>query len=692
MRRFLILLLALLLTFTVALSIVSCDFTTLTNSDSSGNTSSDTLSDVLSDTSNDTSFDTNGGNTDTDKPNDSETDGGSGDTNDSDTDIGGGSSDANDSDTDIGGENGDENACKHADENTDDYCDLCNDYLIVVIDFYSINDLHGKFCDNADQPGVDELGTYFDLRGLEDEYIVLLSAGDMWQGSAESVLTSGAIMVDWMNELGFTAMTLGNHEFDWGEDPIRANAQIADFPFLAINVYNNSTGKLADYCTPSIMVERGDIKIGIIGAIGDCYSSISSDMVTDVYFKVGDELTRLVRDEATKLRENGADIIIYSLHDDTDGGYTNYDSALSNGYVDVVFEGHSHQAYVKNDSNGVVHIQGGGENYGISHVEIAINSLTGNKQITETNVIKNSEYATLDDHEPTEKIEDKYSEIIDLAYTVLGSVSKNYNSSALADYIAELYLEAGTERWGDSYDIVYGGGFIKTRDPYNLYAGNRTYADLLSLLPFNNKLALCKISGSNLKSKLIENSSSSYHGALKDGFSVSNINPSGVYYVIVDTYTAQYRYNNLTIVEYYDETTYARDLLAEAIKAGKLGSGSTVVKPSEVYPITPVSEALSTGESLEIGGETTEYLYYKGTISNITSYTYGNCYLTDEDGNTIYVYGLKDQDGNRYDAMQNCPTEGDVVIIKSVVKKYQYPSSGDIVIELINSVVLAINP
>ena len=674
MKKILTVFLALLLTFTIAFTFVSCDSSILTDS----NTSNDTL--------NDTSKDTNIDNTDSNMPNDTETDDGS--------DVGSndGSNDVGSSDTDSNGDNNDEDACIHTDDDKNDYCDVCNDYLIVVIDFYSINDLHGKFCDSTVQPGVDELGTYFELRGLEDEHIVLLSAGDMWQGSAESVLTNGAIMVDWMNELGFVAMTLGNHEFDWGEDPIRANTQIADFPFLAINVYNHSTGKLADYCTPSIMVERGDIKIGIIGAIGDCYGSISSDMVTDVYFKVGDELTSLVQDEATKLRENGADIIIYSLHDDTNGGNTNYDDALSNGYVDVVFEGHSHQAYVKNGSNGVVHIQGGGENYGLSHVEIKINSLTGNKQITETNIITNSNYSSLNDHEPTEEIEDKYSEIINLAYTVLGTVSKNYNSNDLADYVAQLYLEAGTEKWGDSYDIVYGGGFIKTRDPYDLYAGERTYADLLSLLPFNNNLVLCKISGFNLKSKLIENSSSSYHGAIKDGFNVADINPSGVYYVIVDTYTSQYKYNNLTVVEYYDETTYARDLLAEAIKADKLGSGSTVVKPSEVYPITPVSEALSIGESLKIGGETTEYLYYKGTISNIANYTYGNCYLTDEDGNTIYVYGLKDQDGNRYDAMQYCPTEGDVVIIKSVVKKYQYPSSGDIVIELINSVVVAINP
>ncbi len=650
----------------------------------------------------DTSTDSTGGSTNTDTGNGgSSTENGGGG-----TESGGGGSDTNDTNSDTGsGENQD--LCKfgHTDEDGNDYCDVCEMYLIVVVDFYAINDLHGKFCDNAAQPGVDEIGTYLELMSKTDDHTVLLSSGDMWQGSAESVLTNGAIMVDWMNALGFVSMTLGNHEFDWGEDPIRDNAEIADFPFLALNVYNYSTGKLADYCTPSVMIERGGLKIGIIGAIGDCYSSISSDMVEDVYFKVGSELTALVKAEALKLKGNGADLVVYSIHDDTNGGYTNYDTTLSGSYVDIVFEGHSHQAYVKNDAGGVVHIQGGGENDGLSHVEITVNALTGEKRVTEKEVVYNNEYKNLDDHIPTEEIEDKYNDIIDFAYTVLGTVSRNYNSGAIADYVAALYLEAGIEKWGNEYDVVYGGGFLKTRDPYDLYAGEKTYADLLSLLPFNNKLVLCKISGSNLKNKLIETTNSSYHGAVKSGFNSSSINSNGVYYVIVDTYTAQYKYNNLTIVEYYDETTYARDLLAEAIKAGKLGtgaggggnsgdnsgsSGGTTVTPD--YTITSIGYAISVGESLDIGYETTDYLYYKGTLSNFVNYTYGNCYITDREGNTIYVYGLKDENGTRYDGMVNQPVAGDVVIIRSVIKKYQYPQTGEVVVELINSVVVAINP
>ncbi len=605
----------------------------------------------------------------------------------------------NDNDDDFNNGNSSDTSCTnvgHSDEDQNNYCDKCNTYLIVVVDFYAINDLHGKFCDNNSQPGVDELGTYFESKRNDDDHIVLLSSGDMWQGSAESVLSYGKIMVDWMNELDFAAMTLGNHEFDWGEEIIRDNALIAEFPFLAINVYNKSTGKLADYCSPSVVINRGDIQVAIIGAIGDCYSSISSDMVFDVYFKNGDELTNLVKEEAKRLRKLGVDIIIYSIHDgleNINGDFNHYDSELSNGYVDVVFEGHTHNAYIKNDSNGIVHIQGGAENYGISHVEISVNSVTGDKSVSAKEIITNESYAELNDHTPTEIIEDKYANIIDYAYTTLGTVSKKHYANEVADYVAELYLDVGNKKWGEQYDIVLGGGFLQTRFPYNLSSGAVCYADLLSLLPFNNRIVLCKVSGSKLINQFINPTNKSYHIALKDGFTQSDVNVNGTYYIVVDTYTAFYRYNGLTIVDYYDQTTYARDLLAQAIKNGELNTGgsNTTIKPETEYTITPIKTALQMGEKLRIGEETTEYLYYKGTLSNFVNTKYGNCYLTDESGTRIYVYGLKDLNGNRYDAMAQQPKEGDMVIVCSVIKKYAY-GSGEIILELVNAIVLAINP
>ncbi|MBO7151612.1 MAG: bifunctional metallophosphatase/5'-nucleotidase [Clostridia bacterium] len=571
----------------------------------------------------------------------------------------------------------------HTDNNNDDKCDGCNESVIVIFDFYVINDLHGKFCDTDAQPGVDNLATYLKDRNNYDDNVILLSSGDMWQGAAESNLTNGIILTEWMNEMNFVAMTLGNHEYDWGEDAIRANKAVAEFPFLAINIYDKTTGKLADYCTPSVVVEYDGIQVGIIGAIGDCYSSISADMVTNVEFKVGSELTALVKAESERLRAEGVDLIIYSLHDGYGSSNSSstsissssissyYDTSLSNGYVDLVFEGHSHQSYTLYDTYNVYHMQGGGENEGITHVEISFNIVTGGKKTREAEVVKSSTYSSLPEDSSTEALEDKYADVIDMAYTVIGKVSTTQKSSTIEDIVAELYLEAGMEKWGDKYNIVLGGGYIKTRSPYDLASGAVTYSDVLSLLPFNNQIALCSISGSALSSKFVNSTNSDYHNAYSTyGSSIkNNINTSATYYVVVDSYTASYAPNKLTVVEYYDDGVYARDLLANEIKAGRFDTSGDITTDS--YTLTSIPDIIAKGEALSSGASTAENYYVKGTVKSISSTTYGNMYITDGNGNELLIYGLYDSGGNRYDAMTTKPQVGDIVIICGPILNYK---------------------
>ena len=122
-------------------------------------------------------------------------------------------------------------AIAHTDENDDGQCDDCGISVIVVLDLFSINDLHGKVLDASSHPGVDEMTTYLKSAYQTEDHVLILSSGDMWQGSAESNLTRGGIVTEWLNELGVVSMTLGNHEYDWGEAMIEQNAALAEFPF-----------------------------------------------------------------------------------------------------------------------------------------------------------------------------------------------------------------------------------------------------------------------------------------------------------------------------------------------------------------------------------------------------------------------------------------------------------------------------
>ena len=222
---------------------------------------------------------------------------------------------------------------------------------------------------------------------------------------------------------------------------------------------------------------------------------------------------------------------------------------------------------------------------------------------------------------------------------------------------------------------MLGGGSINCRSPYNLYVGSVTYGDLYSLLPFNNKLALCSIKGSDLLNKYI-NSSKYSIGYTEYGNSVkNNIDRNATYYIITDSYNYTYSSNRLTVVEVLDETTFARDLIAAYVKSGGLGTqtpgGSGDVTP-ETPPdleLTSISRLLEIVWALEPGETSSQKYYVKGTISNIVQSTYGNMYIQDEEGNTLYIYGVN-KDGTRYGKLSDKPQVGDTIILYGVMQHY----------------------
>ena len=553
-----------------------------------------------------------------------------------------------------------------------------------MLDIFAVNDLHGKLCDSDTQIGVDEMTTYLKYAYENEDNVLILSSGDMWQGSSESNLTRGLIVTEWMNELGFVSMTLGNHEYDWGEEFIKENAELAEFPLLAINVYDVDTDERVDYCSPSVLVERGGATIGIIGAIGDCHSSISGEHSGDVYFKVGDELTDLVKEEATRLREAGADFIIYSIHDGHDksssgtGSITNsqlsgyYDSVLSDGYVDIVFEGHTHRSYVLKDIKGVYHMQNGGDNSGISHAEAVINFANGNSSVRSADYIKSSVYENLADDPIVNDLMDKYEEQVSAATRVLGTNDFERNGNELRQIMSELYLKAGLEAFGDDYDIVLGGGFMSVRSPGYLAQGEITFAEVQGIFPFENTLVLCSIKGQDLLNKFINTTNSNYFVSYSDyGESVKDsINPNGIYYVITDTYSSTYTPNRLTEIKRYTEGVYAQHLFADYIEAGGLTSSGEATYLS-ILDVLEMGASLAPNEQTDVG------YYVKGTVSSIENTTWGNLYIEDENGNQLYVYGLYDSTGKiRYDAMSNPPKVGDYIALYGPILNYVNQSGG----------------
>ncbi|MCG6536589.1 MAG: 5'-nucleotidase C-terminal domain-containing protein, partial [Syntrophales bacterium LBB04] len=167
---------------------------------------------------------------------------------------------------------------------------------------------------------------------------LLLSAGDMFQGTPISNLFRGQPVIDVMNYLRFDAMAVGNHEFDWGMDVFQQLLTSSGFPYLSANI-RGKNGQYLPGVKPYIIVERKNVKIAIIGLTTPevFYSTKPGNMELVNIYRPEDVLPELIR----KSREEGAFMIIVLSHLGLDA-----DKELAERVsgIHVIVGGHSHTA------------------------------------------------------------------------------------------------------------------------------------------------------------------------------------------------------------------------------------------------------------------------------------------------------------------------------------------------------------
>ena len=134
---------------------------------------------------------------------------------------------------------------------------------VNTVTFLSVNDFHGALEASDGEFGAARMGGYIISRHNENPNgTVLLSAGDMFQGTGISNYRHGRDTLTFMNALGFDAMSLGNHEFDWTLDEVlkyldgnKANGE-ASFPFLGCNVIDTRTNELPEHILPYTIIVK----------------------------------------------------------------------------------------------------------------------------------------------------------------------------------------------------------------------------------------------------------------------------------------------------------------------------------------------------------------------------------------------------------------------------------------------------
>jgi 5'-nucleotidase len=232
--------------------------------------------------------------------------------------------------------------------------------------------------------GLVAMGAYVEaLRAKHGERLVVLDAGDAFQGTLVSNLSRGAAVVAAYNAIGVRALAIGNHEFDYGPvtpgDPDRRGVlkQLtakARFPFLAINIYDAATHRRVVWpnAPASMLFDAGGVKVGVIGvATVDTPKVTKVINIPDLEFR--DPVPLLIA-ESRQLRARGAEIVVAVGHVggkcedlrnpqdlkscDRDQELMRILEALPPGVLDVAVGGHTHQT-VGHWINGVATIQGG---------------------------------------------------------------------------------------------------------------------------------------------------------------------------------------------------------------------------------------------------------------------------------------------------------------------------------------------
>ena len=155
----------------------------------------------------------------------------------------------------------------------------------VVI--FHTNDMHGYLRGNDSSI----IGAAY-VAGLRNTYpnSLLLDAGDATQGAPLASLTKGSAVIGLMNDAGYDAMCLGNHEFDFGPDILKTNVAAADFPVLGANVldidgkpFTEGVGVSGNGC--SIVLESGGRRIGVFGLTTTATKwSVMPEHVADITF------------------------------------------------------------------------------------------------------------------------------------------------------------------------------------------------------------------------------------------------------------------------------------------------------------------------------------------------------------------------------------------------------------------------
>lgn len=315
---------------------------------------------------------------------------------------------------------------------------------------------------------------------------LVLSGGDMWTGPALSTALAGESMAEVMNSMGYHAAALGNHDFDFGLDALRARHSQSTFPFLSANLRDRLTGDIPEYAAPYLIREVNGVRVGIIGlTTTETAVDTRPEVVAGLRFLPYKDV---VPEAARQARQQGAELLILLTHLCASETRALAPLAAELG-IPLLGGGHCHEE-IDQVVEGVQLVESGYFLRNYVRVEMLFDRQLGAAQEMRVELIRNR---TSRRNPAVVSLMQAWRARMDPAlWKPIGFADRQIdrNSSEMASLLLPGWLEA----WPEAEVALAEPRYVQQ----DLYPGEITPASLISLLSTHNQLVEIELSGADL--------------------------------------------------------------------------------------------------------------------------------------------------------------------------------------------------
>jgi 5'-nucleotidase / UDP-sugar diphosphatase len=327
----------------------------------------------------------------------------------------------------------------------------------------------------------------------ESPHTLFLFAGDTVSPSVESITYKGAQMIEAWNTAGLDYATFGNHEFDFGPEVLRERMKESRFPWIAANVIDTKTGKPFGGAESFVIREIDGVKIGIFGLVLP-ETKTTSRPGPDVEFLNPCETAKKV---VSDIHARGAKVVValthLSMREDKE--------VARCSDVDVIIGGHEH-TLLESAAGGAPIFKMTADARELGRIDLNISKTSGELESIDWKVIpvtsetkEDQEFAAI--YRRYQGLLKELSQIVGRSRVALDA--RSAENRTRETNVGNLVAEAFRSATGADVALMNGGSI---RADTIISPGPLTKRDLLSILPFKNKVVKLELTGATLRAAL----------------------------------------------------------------------------------------------------------------------------------------------------------------------------------------------